>query len=360
MLGFDVESPICFVPEKPGIAVRVLRFFKVSAKRILKLCLAALGVKKYREKIKGSFHKVLKHQNEKSRWALYKEFYDDLIGKKIYTTYKKMLNSDQKRWDEYSYVVAGSDQIWNSKVWCTTEQALEYYYLSFVPREKRVNYAPSFGIMNLDTSHCPAHIRGLEGFKKLSCREKRGCEIIHELTGRNAQLVLDPTLLMTAEQWSKIARQPLYDVPEHYVLLYFFGDAKKYSGMFRKIAGDTKIIDVLNPESSFYELTGPREFIWLIEHADIVLTNSFHGTAFSVNFGKNFLSIVEDNQEWLDAWFSRIQSLLSSLNLMDRVVYGLSNEIPEMLMNYAEAHEKLNIMRENSMEYLRECLNVKR
>lgn len=130
--------------------------------------------------------------------------------------------------------------------------------------------------------------------------------------------------------------------------------------MFRKIAGDTKIIDVLNPESSFYELTGPREFIWLIEHADIVLTNSFHGTAFSVNFGKNFLSIVEDNQEWLDAWFSRIQSLLSSLNLMDRVVYGLSNEIPEMLMNYAEAHEKLNIMRENSMEYLRECLNVKR
>lgn len=124
MLGFDVESPICFVPEKSGIAVRVLRFFKVSTKRILKLCLAALGVKKYREQIKSGFHKGLKHQNEKSRWALYKEFYDDLIGKKIYTTYKKMLNSDKKRWDEYSYVVAGSDQIWNSKVWCTTAQAL--------------------------------------------------------------------------------------------------------------------------------------------------------------------------------------------------------------------------------------------
>ena len=127
--------------------------------------------------------------------------------------------------------------------------------------------------------------------------------------------MLDPTLLMTAEQWE-------YDLP---------------------------VINVYGVLGRYYSATGPREFVYLVDHADYVLTSSFHGTAFSVNFGKRFISFK------VGLRFSRIRTLLANLGLMDRV-FVPDRDILSAPIDYEAVNEKLQALRERSMRYLASCL----
>ena len=200
-------------------------------------------------------------------------------------------------------------------------------------------------------NHYFTHKNGLKGFNKLSCREKSGCDLIKNLTGQDVKLVLDPTLLLNADDWRKISRKPDYELPKRYAVIYSYELPKEYRAIINNIAAakNLEIINVFDSDDKLHYLTGPQEFLYLVDHAEFIFTGSFHGTAFSINFEKKFISFGESN--------SRIESILSQLNLMNRL-YKNGHEFPSGEINYNEVNEKLNILRESSLKYLRDCLHV--
>lgn len=319
-------------------------------KRIIKHILALMGVKKYRIIMKKS-----------AREERFKSFQDKFTETKIFMTFTEALTANKSTWAGYDFVVVGSDQVWHN--WKKIPQELEYYYLEFIEREKRVNYAPSFGFSHFDDDDKELHRKGLEGFKRVSCREQEMQPMIRTLTGQEAELVLDPTLLLVAEQWREVSSRPEYDLPERYVLCYFLGNiTPEYSQAISDMAGGLPVISIYAnySEESMKDyphyLTHPGEFVYLIEHADFVCTDSFHGTAFSVIFRKNFLAFRRAQKNMNDM-FGRIESILSNLGLMNHVYNPGMTTRPNTLNNEAVT-SRLDEMRDSSLKYLRECLKV--
>ena len=352
-LGYEAGSLICPLIEPDfTLAAKnrinaVIKFPAKLAKHAAKIALSLIAPEKYREYMRRKSAFTL---NTKRRGDIFAEFYDKFIGGKIYSAYREVLSAGEKYTAGRDIIIAGSDQVWAKRI-VLTDEALRYYYLFWAEKEKRACYAPSYGDTLPDSREYPIHKEGLEGFQLLSCREKSGCGFIRELTGRVAELVLDPVLLLTAEQWRKISRRPDFDVPEHYALRYCW-KPESWRGEQDRIAGGMKIIDVYDPFNEYCGRTGPREFIWLVEHADVVFSESFHGTAFSLNMGKNFLSFMKTRKDK-----GRIGSLLSETGLSGHIYEPEMCEIPDDI-DYSAVREKLGTMREKSLKYLRECLKV--
>lgn len=353
-LGFEVYH-LCQIavkdkPDKPSRLHESIISTKKSIKTLIKKMLALAGITKYLDKENRNKELDRRHKLFISK---IRAFIEQYINNKIFVTYDEIFNADKSQWDKYKFAVTGSDQVWHN--WSGTQHELEYYYLEFIPREKRVCYAPSFGFSEFRELDYDVHKKGLEGFDKLSCREQEGVNLIKQLINKDAKLVLDPTLLLNASQWREIECKPDINLPDNYVLTYFLGAVDpEYEHAIKQIAGNLPVINIYNimiPGLGAY-IVGIEELLYLFDHADFVLTNSFHGTVFAINFGKKFYSFTREYES-----FSRIQSILDSLNLANHAYKSESNSRPDEI-NYHEVNEKLNILRESSIKYLRECLNV--
>ena len=353
-LGFRVDNLCadCFANNHDFVFYK--KKIVVELKNIVKRLLAALGVKKYvkwLKDVRAQPLRTLKH--EKFRARPFYVFDDKYIDGKIFFEGHEVFAQDKSYWDKYDYAVTGSDVVWVVK-----DDALKYFYLTFMPEAKRVCYAPSFYDRNMKNIKADGlyeiHKNSLLAFRKLCCRESNGCELIKEISGRDALHVLDPTLLLTADYYRKIAVKPKYNVPEHFVLLYMIGGSSKENEcVIQHFKKSLPIIDICNPDDLERYLTAPDEFLWLMDHADFVLTDSFHGHAFCVIFKKKFISFTKRGDT-----SNRIGSLLSALGITNRV-YNKDGKIPEGEIDYDSVYEKLDAMREISLNYLKECLNVK-
>lgn len=155
--GFEAEH-LC-----ASVSIRFYPKTKRYIKNIIKRILALLGVRKYREQLRTQ-------RIEEPRSKRFKSFQDKHTGRKIFMTYKEALSESKSFWKIYDYAVTGSDQVWHN--WGHNPEELAYYYLEFMPREKRINYAPSFGFSEFPESDKELHRKGLQGFSKLSCREE--------------------------------------------------------------------------------------------------------------------------------------------------------------------------------------------
>ena len=286
-------------------------------------------------------------------------FREKYAGQRIYITPHEALTADESKWEKYSYVITGSDQVWHK--WGNNKAEMYgLYYLQFIGRSKRIAYAPSFGFSDMPgEKDLPFIKRGLQGFERHSCREQDGCDLIRKITGQNAQCVLDPTLLLNSEQWKEFEARPKYNLPEKYVLCYFLGSrTQEYNEAIREAAKDLPVIDIDHRNAELHKFTGPAEFLYLFRHADFICTDSFHGAAFSINFGKNFLVFRRLNNYGKSAgMWGRLASLLSNTGLMNHV-YESGMQIRPDVPNYEYVDQKLEAMREDSMKYLRECLKI--
>ncbi|MBQ7215756.1 MAG: polysaccharide pyruvyl transferase family protein [Synergistaceae bacterium] len=344
-LGFEVTHLCIVTPPPKQPASRIIKtFIKNAIKRVL----ALLGVQKYRTQ----FRSMEMLPTIVPAFTKYQEQHIPSTSR-IYMTFQESLSADSSEWTSYDYAVTGSDQVWHN--WSRTPEELEYYYLSFMPPEKRVCYAPSFGFSEFPESYYAFHKKGLAGFERLSCREQEMIPMIQSISGKDAQLVLDPTLLLKASQWRAFASKPEYDVPERFVLCYFLGSKiPEYQSAIRQAAGDLPVINIYDPSDKKHWNTDPGGFLWLFDHADFVCTDSFHGTAFSVNFGKNFI-VFRRKQTGMEDMFGRISGLLGSLDITGHICEHGMKVRPEPV-NYDEVYAKLDALRESSMQYLRDCL----
>ena len=223
---------------------------------------------------------------------------------------------------DYDIFVTGSDQVWNPGA----QSSIEPYFLTFAPDSARkISFAASFGVSEIEPNLRERYKEYLSRYDFISVREQNACDMVKQLVGKDAECVLDPTLLLTKDEWMKVARQ--YDsVPEHYVLVYTLFESPAIFSLAKKVAKE-KGISVLRITKRAYFVShiegisnisdaGPAEFISLIAGADYIITDSFHGTAFSVNFGIPFSTVVSSKNKSN----SRMDSLLNIVGLRERLI----------------------------------------
>lgn len=265
--------------------------------------------------------------------------------------------------DEYNAFVCGSDQIWSP---------LNYdgnYYLEFVKNSaKAVAYAPSLGVSKIkDDDIKESIIRNVSRFEHLSVRENLGAKLIKEIAGIDAEVVLDPTLLMTGSEWDKYANvDKCPEIKEkEYMICYFLGDADKYMSYVRALSAKAKIpfyvIPVTKKQKNKNAVpfeVGPCEFVSLIKNAKYVCTDSFHGMAFAVNYNIPFSVFKRFNDKDPGSQNSRIFSLIEMLDLGSRLVDpGDKIDLKKISgFDFTEANKILEEKRALSRKYLKNSL----
>lgn len=263
-------------------------------------------------------------------WIKSKRFRDFHKSMPLSKKYKS-INDIYKNPPKYDIHLVGSDQVWN------IERKIDkhyYYFLDFLPRnETCISYASSFGNSNVSNSVYPLLQQLLSKFNKLSVREKGGVKLIKRATGLDATLVLDPTLLLTDEQWSKFSStSPI--IKGKYILYYGFDKSENCYQIIKSLRLSLQLPIVAISVSTttpykfdkFIQAAGPKEFINLFKHAFYIITSSFHGVAFSVNFQKNFIVMQHGTR------MERIESLLDIIGQRKRIVSSVQ-ELKELLIN---------------------------
>ena len=186
----------------------------------------------------------------------------------------------------FDYFVVGSDQVWNALWYFSDEDKL--FLLDFVPPCKRIALSASFGIDYVPEEWKYEFYNELVKFRALSVREHSGCQIIHDLIHREASVLIDPVLYLEDTFWRNISTQPSqrYIDKKKYILCYFIDTPN--SSMDFKIADYAKRhnLEIINIKSARNELycISPVEFLWLIDNAALVCTDSYHAYVFSFLF----------------------------------------------------------------------------
>lgn len=256
--------------------------------------------------------------------------------------------------DRCDLYCAGSDQVWNPE-W---ERNDLFSYMGFAPRERTFSYAASFGINQIPECHQNAVRNGLNHVAHISVRESAGQEIIRDLTGRSdTQVLIDPTMLLTSEEWGTIIHRPEVALPDTYVLMYFLGKVSQERREAIQAAADSlscPVLDIMDPSSPYYHI-GPEEFLYLIRHARFVCTDSFHGSVFSFLWQRPLAIFPRDGGNM----GSRIKTFADTFHLESHIVQN--EQIPQALTvpdNYAQGYAVLEEERKRSHTFIRQVFSA--
>ena len=299
-------------------------------------------------------HTALHYKALKARYDRFEAFTREHlhVSPRFYAD-RQELYRDPPQYDVY---LSGSDQIWNPKIF--PDGKFDPVYFSGFTKGRKIAYAPSFGIPQVPESMEQELRDYLAGFSHLSAREAQGKNIIRQ-AGREAQLVLDPTLLLRQEEWSALAAEP--EFKNGYILCYCINRPGALSHYIRRLAERTGLPVVqlcgirqkVHPKAHCLFDVGPAEFLGLFRGASYVCTNSFHGTVFSVQFEKPFFTAVAP-MEMAAPEKSRTYSLLDRLGLADRIIG--KGDTAELLdpVDWKSVGARLEEKRSESLRYL-EC-----
>ncbi len=266
-----------------------------------------------------------------------------------YTDFSQRLNKNgmRKIEDKYDMFIVGSDQVWN----CGRLNLDATYLLDFISdNAKKGSYASSIGMKKIPEKYKKQYWKYWREFQYLSCREQEGSRLIESLTGRKVEWVLDPTLLLDKSEWEKIADCSVLD-NEKYILLYMLDKSERLLEFAERASHvkNLKIIKIYSDIQKNNEI-GPRQWIGYFLHAECVITNSFHGVAFSVNFNKDFYAEITQKPFFTES-SSRITDFLNELGLTGCLIDD-SRVVRTDNIEYGQVNRKLADLREKSLGYL--------
>ena len=269
---------------------------------------------------------------------------------------------------DYEYFITGSDQVWNPVI--HNNENDKGCFLQFAPENsKRIAYAPSFGIRDFPESLNDSLNDYLKTFDAVSVREVEGQEIVEKATGEAPQIVLDPTLMADPKVYEPISDMDL-KLPEHYILCYCFGKMPYSSKIIKNISKKLKLPVVELPLSIESYAKGsrlcydvdPSRFIGAIKGADLVLTDSFHCTVFSILNKKPFYTFLRQSATEKNNMNGRMIGLLNKLALGDRLITPDSNfyfdKDKALNTSFECSEEILRKERKTSQEYLKKALGM--
>lgn len=252
-------------------------------------------------------------------------------------------------------VVIGSDQVWNYRWLFNNDLALRLG--AFVPESVPIiSYAASFGVSQIPDDVKPLFQQYLPHFKAISVREDRGKELIKEMTGLNATVVLDPTLMLDSERWSNITRGFVAD-DDCYVLTYFLGEpsaAQERTIQKYAHANGCRVRRIRDLRDTETYIAGPQDFVELFSKARYVFTDSYHACCFSILFHKQFTVFNRAGMEGNSNMNSRMETLFRLFDL-DTVVMddGVAPKI-----DYRQVERLLRRHRAESRSWLDTAVGV--
>lgn len=272
--GYDAE--ICDVLIEPS-SIRLRR--KKKVKEYLR-GLFSVDCLRTAYRIIRKFFKI-KSSINKETGSGFSEFYREYVKK------SRQYTADELRHGitEYDCYITGSDQVFNY----TMSSILDIYFLSFT-NKKKISYAASFGVNNIPWRLKNMYRTYLNGLDFISVRENSGKKIVECLVSKSANLVVDPTFLLNKQQWSNIFDFTI-DVPERFIFVYDLIESDYLTNYVYYLSKKINAEIVSAAEKT------PQQFIFLIEKSIHVVTTSFHATALSINFGKNFTTIYRKSKE---------------------------------------------------------------
>ncbi len=319
-------------PVRFPLACRGMRAFVSSVLR----CLRSIGIEDYRR-------------------SLYRTFLRERMELGACVSKTELENPP------YTHLIVGSDQVWHPVI----NEGDDTYFLAHAPDGVcRISYAPSFGVDRFSPELETRMAEWLADFDALSVREPQGGGIIKRLCGREATVVCDPTLLLDVTQYEQLECVPRFGLPKRYVAVYTicghpWAEAKAIEigrqmhlpvvhlpgGQFARwyLPGGVKHITAL----------GPSEWLYFMHHADYVVTNSFHGTVFSLLYHRPFL--VAANNKASDA---RMRTLLQTVGLEENH-FKTSPECSFVSkIDWTNVDTRIRHLRETGVEFLSNSMTV--
>lgn len=254
----------------------------------------------------------------------------------------------------YDYFIAGSDQIWNPLFSLNFERE----FISFASNEKKVAYAASIGINVLPPECKQSYYNNISTFKAVSVRESAAADIIENIGCCRPQVVLDPTMLLTASVWEQEIRHSRMKEKNKYVVSYFLGMKNKEHVRYIEyyaMKSNAIVLNILDPK---YKI-GPTEFVSLIHDAETVFTDSFHGTVFSILFHKPFITFERPSEDTTGNMSSRLDTLLQTFKLEKQRVMP-SDDLGSIspLWDFESVDVILKYQRERSIKFLLDAIGM--
>ena len=266
----------------------------------------------------------------------------------------------------YAKYVVGSDQTWSIEN-CDKNA---FYFLPWVKSKCKYAYAPSLGTISISDVHHQILTKYLPSFRYLSCREKTNCAALSACLHKPVEPVLDPTMLISADDWRQFAVSTS-NLPKRYILAYILGTKSCISDFAERLSLQTglPVYYVLTCPTYLHKPNvlrdmSPQQWVYAIDHAAYVVTDSFHGSLFCINLNTNFYAFAKRPQ---DVWHvlndnDRIMELLQTFGLTDRFVNDEDVRHGNVLtndMDYSEANRIVSELRQLSLNYLQKIVEDK-
>lgn len=347
-LNLDVESIAnVAIPEKKtdlSFSERIKNALKQSPVTLFNKAIGKIRDRNNREK-----YKLGQLAKEKS----FREYSAKYIQETDYVISRNDLPEDLG--DRYDYFFVGSDQIWNPNI----RYGSPVDFLTFAPKIKRIALSPSFGVSTIPGEFSLRYGQWLSEMEYLSVREQAGADIIKNLTGKEAPVLVDPTLMLTKEQWLAVAEKGRKKPEKAYLLTYFIGAV---SAGRKKILNEIatknglEIVQLASLDDMERYDANPGEFIDYINSASIICTDSFHAIIFSMQMEKPFM--VFDREGKSAPMSSRIETLLSKFSFESRTYSKLQYSTNIFQIDYSHLPEILSLERAKVYEYLNKALQT--
>jgi len=287
------------------------------------------------------------------RLKAFKEFTVSNIRESSFTISDSYIPNDLS--ERFDFFITGSDQVWNP----VFRNGSPIDFLTFAPKQKRIAFSPSFGISEIPVQYVEDYRLWLSEMPWLSVREEAGAKIIEDLTGRDAVVLVDPTLMLTKEKWLSVSK-PASNKPGRYLLTYFLGKIpKENKKRIQQIAlmNNLQIVNLGDVNDPITYAAGPSEFIDYINSASVLFTDSFHGAVFSILLETPF--VICDRVEHLPSMGSRIDTLLSTFNLYSRKWHTCKDDNAIFNADYSHIQPILEFERKKALDYLKTALQIK-
>ena len=259
--------------------------------------------------------------------------------------------------ERYDYFFVGSDQIWNPNI----RYGSPLDFLTFAPREKRIALSPSFGVSTIPDEFTECYSEWLSEMNFLSVREQAGADLIKKLSGCEAPVLVDPTLMLTKEQWLAVSETGRKKPAKAYLLTYFIGAlSAKRKRILNEIAAlkELEIVQLASLDDIERYDANPGEFVDYINSASIVCTDSFHAIIFSIQMEKPF--VVFDREGKSAPMSSRIETLLAKFNFESRKYSTLQKSTDIFRIDFSHVPEILKKERSKVNDYLKAVLKTEK
>lgn len=307
----------------------------------------------FRYILKGNFIKYIK----------FKQFWKSnyILSSQTYKNRNKLTESSCK----YDIYLTGSDQVWNPK---HNGNELTFMF-DFIKNSKykKIAYAASFSTGKITDEKTAQYKTWLSHYETISVREKNAIALVRQITGKDGIWVCDPTLLLDKATWNKLGEKSQLKINKPYILFYIltyaYNPYPQINNIINRIQDefkgklsiflDGKISDKKRDNSIVISNISPYDFIYLIKNADFIVTTSFHGTAFAINFRKPFYSVIQSNTTLDD----RMYSLLDKVGLKQRAIL-YDNDFQYNNMEYdINIEQNINKFVTHSKHFLTKILN---